>query len=154
MKKTRKGQKKKLDAVFSEYIRKRDSDQYGYGTCITCGKRQHWKELDAGHYVSRYHNATRFEDKNVHAQCKVCNRFKNGQPDEYALSLQKKYGDDILDHLNQLKHTTSKWSLKDYEDAIAHYKEEIEYMDTGKRKCPYCGNWYKNLESHVNTSCS
>ncbi len=30
--------KKKLDKIFSEYIRKRDSDYKGYCKCISCSK--------------------------------------------------------------------------------------------------------------------
>ena len=42
---------KKLDKVFSEYIRKRDTDKNGYGLCCTCAKRLHYKEGHAGHFA-------------------------------------------------------------------------------------------------------
>ncbi len=37
-----------LDRIFSEYIRRRDSDENGIGRCISCGKMVHWKEADCG----------------------------------------------------------------------------------------------------------
>ena len=40
---------KKLDTVFSQYIRLKDSKD-GIGTCVTCGKQDHWKNLQAGHF--------------------------------------------------------------------------------------------------------
>jgi len=43
---------KKLDAVFSQYIRLKDSVG-GYATCFTCGKKDHWKKLQNGHFQSR-----------------------------------------------------------------------------------------------------
>ena len=36
--------KKKLDKVFSEYIRRRNADHLGFITCFTCGVKRHWKE--------------------------------------------------------------------------------------------------------------
>ena len=39
------GLKGKLDRLFSEYIRRRDADA-GYCRCVTCGKLQHWREMD------------------------------------------------------------------------------------------------------------
>lgn len=151
MKKTQKGQKHKLDKIFSEYIRRRNADASGYVSCVTCGKKDHWKNMDAGHYVSRRHNATRWDESNVHVQCPGCNRFRNGAPDEYAIYLKQAYPYDILEELHRKKHTISKWTQKDYEDAIEYYKEELEFLDTGKRKCPYCEKWYKRLEKHIDT---
>ena len=68
----------KLDTVFSEYIRLRDSNKEGICKCITCGEYKHWREMDAGHFISREHMATRWEEENAHAQCPSCNRFKSG----------------------------------------------------------------------------
>ena len=45
---------KKLDTVFSQYIRLKNSvDEIS--TCFTCGKQDHWKKLQNGHFQSRKH---------------------------------------------------------------------------------------------------
>jgi hypothetical protein len=36
---------KKYDAVFSQYIRLRDADKNGICSCITCGAKVHWKNI-------------------------------------------------------------------------------------------------------------
>lgn len=64
--------------IFSMYTRKRDFIKYG-GRCVCCGEiTDHWRNWDAGHYVSVSNgNAeTCFNEKNVHGQCKRCNNPK------------------------------------------------------------------------------
>ena len=53
-KKTRSQVVKSLDSVFSEYIRRRYA-QNEVATCVTCNKKDHWKKLQAGHFMSRKH---------------------------------------------------------------------------------------------------
>lgn len=91
--------KDRLDRVFSEYIRRRDADENGYIKCISCGKRVHWKEADAGHYVNRKHMNLRWDEKNVNAQCRSCNRFDEGNMIGYTQGLVEKYGESILEKL-------------------------------------------------------
>ena len=40
---------KQLDSVFSQYIRQKDSVNE-ITTCFTCGKKDHWKKLQNGHF--------------------------------------------------------------------------------------------------------
>ena len=56
---------KKLDAIFSQYIRLKDADHNGNVTCFTCGKVEHYKKgMQCGHFQSRKHLATRFDEEN------------------------------------------------------------------------------------------
>ena len=46
--------KKKLDTIFSQYIRLKDADHNGDVTCFTCGKVSHYKSgMQCGHFQSR-----------------------------------------------------------------------------------------------------
>ena len=65
--------KTQLDKEFSIYIRNRDKK------CFTCDAELEFKKLQAGHFVSRKHTATRFDEDNTHAQCISCNIFKKGK---------------------------------------------------------------------------
>jgi hypothetical protein len=57
---SRKGLVRKLDKVFSMFIRTRLAKEEQV-QCVTCGTvRKHYKEVDAGHFVSRRHYATRW----------------------------------------------------------------------------------------------
>ena len=52
---------KKLDAIFSRYIRKKNSKN-NLAKCFTCGKVDEWKYLQCGHFQSRRHYATRWDE--------------------------------------------------------------------------------------------
>ena len=68
---------RKLDKLFSEYMRKRDTDVNGYGLCCTCAKRIHYKEGHCGHFMSRRHYATRWDPENVNLQSVFYNKVNN-----------------------------------------------------------------------------
>ena len=56
---------KKLDAIFSQYIRLKDADHKGDVTCFTCGKVSHYKKgIQNGHFQSRRFMSTRYDEKN------------------------------------------------------------------------------------------
>ena len=63
---------KKLDRVFSLYIRLRDTMPGGYVRCISCGQIKKFEDVDCGHFHSRRHMATRFDEDNAHAECRHC----------------------------------------------------------------------------------
>lgn len=89
---------KKIDKVFSQYIRKRDRF-----TCCTCGLVGMNLNMDCGHFVDKSVCGLdlRWDEKNCHAQCRNCNRFLNGNKDKYKEFMIKKYGEDILEYFNQ-----------------------------------------------------
>jgi len=77
-----------LDKWFSLYIRKRDTP----GFCVTCGAWIEFEDSDCGHFISRDRIATRWNDKNAHAQCRKCNRFQSGKQYEHGLKVDEKHG--------------------------------------------------------------
>ena len=103
--------KKQLDSVFSKWVRKQSSQ------CYTCPNRA----TQAGHYVSRMHNALRYSEINVHPQCVVCNVFKHGNMDVYALRLQKQYGADILEKLAAEKQKIKQFTKNELIELIKKY---------------------------------
>lgn len=93
---------KRLDEVFSRYIRLRDTHS-GTGQCITCGASIRFETCDAGHYISRRHMATRWNEENVHAQCVECNRYRYGNLQRYRRSLVLMYGAELVAELERRK---------------------------------------------------
>lgn len=81
-----------LDKAFSIFIRLRDINDDGYSSCVTCGKLMTLKTSQCGHFISRIHYATRWEEKNCAAQCVACNMFKQGKQYEFGLAIDKRYG--------------------------------------------------------------
>jgi 5-methylcytosine-specific restriction endonuclease McrA len=119
-----------LDRIFSEYIRRRDSDENGYGRCISCGKIVHWKDADAGHFVNRAHMALRYDEKNVNLQCRSCNRFDEGNSIGYSEGLVRKYGPEVLDYLKIKKHNLCKFGKFEIDLLKKEYKRKIKEIMT------------------------
>jgi hypothetical protein len=115
--------KKKLDEVFSIFIRMRDK-----GVCFTCCSKSEWKYTDAGHFINRKHLVTRWDERNVHAQCIGCNRFRNGNKEDYAVRLEQLYGHGILQELHMLKQTGKEFKYNELENLINHYQEKIKQL--------------------------
>lgn len=100
--KTRAQLVKELDTIFSRYVRKRDADEYGYCSCITCGRQHLWShgnQMNAGHFMSRGKYGTRWEEKNVNAQCVACNKWQAGRQFEHGIAIDLKYGPGTADWL-------------------------------------------------------
>jgi hypothetical protein len=89
---------KKLDDLFSKYVRLRDSVD-GYCRCCTCGKTLPIKQMQCGHFMSRRHLATRWEEKNTGVQCVSCNIFNQGRQFAFGLYLDARYGVGTSDQM-------------------------------------------------------
>lgn len=125
---TRKGYIDKLDRYFSKYIRLRDTKD-GYGKCISCNGIYSFEKLDAGHFFSRRYMNTRWNENNVHAQCRNCNRFLEGNKYKFGKALEKKIGISEIDRLDYLKSQTKKYTISELKLLIDKYKQIIEEQD-------------------------
>ena len=114
-KRSYKGLRKLAWDTFSKWIRKRDN-----GICITCGKKDDIKEMQAGHFVHR--DCLDFDERNVNCQCPQCNNYKSGRLEVYAMKLIQMYGAGIVEELNLLGHQVRKFSRNELEQIIEKYK--------------------------------
>ena len=121
--------KKKLDVLFSQYIRRRNADHLGRVKCFTCGVEKHWKEQQAGHFQSRSHHSTRWDEVNVQVQCVKCNMFRQGEQYKFGLYLDDRFGDGTAEELENRAKTIVKLNRIDYEEAIERYKQKINELD-------------------------
>ena len=120
---------KKLDKEFSDYIRRKDADNSGFVACVTCGARDYWKRVDAGHFVKRQHRATRFDERNVAPQCRRDNHFMGGRQDDFAKAIIERYGQEVFEELMQKKYQTFKVTRAYLEEMIEHYKKLNAELD-------------------------
>ena len=121
--------KKKLDSLFSQYTRLRNVDHLGRVKCFTCGVEKHWKEQQAGHFQSRSHHSTRWDEVNVQVQCVKCNMFRQGEQYKFGMYLDQKYGEGTAEELEIRSKTIVKLNKTDYEEAIERYKQKIRELD-------------------------
>lgn len=122
--------KTKLDRVFSQHIRLRDSKN-GYCKCITCGEIRFWKDkMQNGHYISRRILITRFDELNCNTQCENCNvwRDKNEMQISYRENLCKKIGEKKVLELEQKRHQVFKVDENWYREKIEFYQKKVNKM--------------------------
>ena len=78
--------------------------------------------MHAGHYISRRHNATLFDERNVHAQCMNCNLWGYGNMGVYTQKLLEKYGSKIIDDLVKKSRTIKQFTRTELEEIIKKYE--------------------------------
>jgi hypothetical protein len=123
MKKTVSKLKKELDKWFSLYIRLREANEYGMVQCFTCGKVAHYKDgMQNGHFQSRKHMSTRFDEENCQVQCVACNMFSQGEQFKFGIHLDAKYGEGTAEYLASVARLQRKVTRADYEEKITYYK--------------------------------
>lgn len=118
---------KKLDRVFSEYIRLRDA-MGGYFRCISCGKIKPYAQADCGHYFSRTKMSTRFDEDNCNAECRSCNRFSADHLDGYRKNLIAKIGQQRFDLLSFKASQVKKWTDFELKSLIDCYTEKVKQL--------------------------
>jgi len=119
---SRKNLIKKLDNVFSQYIRRRFAVN-GITKCVTCGKQAHWKELQAGHFMSRKHYSTRYDETNVQVQCSGCNVFRYGEQYKFGRYLEEAYGEGTAEDLQNKSRQITKFSDIRIKEMIEYYNK-------------------------------
>lgn len=113
--------KKKLDTVFSLYIRKKYADHREYVECVTCKVKKPIKEMQNGHYVSRGNNSLRFSEDNCFPQCVGCNVFKKGNYPAYTSFLINKFGSDHVLNLEKKGREIKQFTIQELQDLIKRY---------------------------------
>jgi 5-methylcytosine-specific restriction endonuclease McrA len=124
---------KKLDRVFSRYIRLKNADETGTVQCCTCGKLLHWGDSHASHFVSRRHMSVRFDERNVHVCCPRCNVFEHGALDDYSKYIIETYGMETFNELLRLKRVNMKWLRSDLEEMIAVYQMKTKQLELDRQ---------------------
>jgi 5-methylcytosine-specific restriction endonuclease McrA len=124
---SRKGLIKKLDQIFSLYIRLRYASNE-MSECYTCGKVDHYKKLQCGHFMSRRHYATRWDEDNCQVQCYSCNVMRYGEQYKFGLRLAKEKELDLPEKLLAKTRKITKFSDVDIKEMIDLYKEKVRVL--------------------------
>lgn len=94
--------------AFSAYIRLRDAIRTTSGVimarCVTCSAVRPIEGvgcMQAGHFLPGRRMGTLFDERNVHAQCYVCNVRLSGNWPEYLDFMVRTYGPEVVDELRR-----------------------------------------------------
>jgi hypothetical protein len=115
---------KKIDVVFSQYVRLSNADKRGYCKCVTCGKVGHWKTggIQAGHFMSRKHYSTRWDERNVKPQCVACNVYKSGEQYKFSQYL----GNNLSQELYMKSNEITKFTIDELQEMYEHYSQQVK----------------------------
>lgn len=116
---TRKSLVEKLDKVFSIYIRRRYAIN-DIAKCVTCGKEDNWNKLQCGHFMSRKHMSTRWDEDNCQVQCAGCNVFKYGE--QYLFS--QYLGNNLSEELYIKSKQICKFTDVELQEKIDYYTQQ------------------------------
>ena len=118
--------KKRAWTIFSKYLRLKYADWRGNVKCCTCNKTRMWNDrIDAGHFISRRHNATLFDERNVHPQCKGCN-MNSGEPVKYYQFMEEKYGVKVINELYKLSKTSKSFTKQELIEMTDKWRKETK----------------------------
>lgn len=120
--------KKILDAVFSEYIRLRAASIGGGVECFTCGNKAYFREMQCGHFQSRRHMSTRWDEENCQVQCPKCNIFNQGEQYVFGTKLDLLYGEGKAAKLGMKAKEMKKFSKAELIELIEHYDKVVEKL--------------------------
>jgi len=126
---------KKLDRVFSEYIRLRDADDNGYVWCITCGRPHYWSDghqINCGHFIPRGRKATRYDERNCHGQCVMCNKYKSGEWDVYEQRMIELYGKETVGELKLKSKIGGSYDAYSLQLLIDEYRQKVKQLKKEK----------------------
>tara|TARA_R100001530_G_scaffold123496_2_gene91443 strand:- start:1444 stop:1848 length:405 start_codon:yes stop_codon:yes gene_type:complete len=124
--------KKEVDKWFSLYIRLKNTLPGGLTICWTCNAVKHYKEMHAGHFQSRRHLATRWDETNVQVQCPRCNLFAQGEQYTFGKLLDVRIGEGTSEELHKKARTKIKFMRFEYKEMIEKYKLAVEIL---KKDC-------------------
>ena len=119
---------KKLDKVFSLYIRLRFAKNK-IAQCFTCGKKDHYKRLQCGHFQSRKYYSTRWDEINCQVQCAGCNVFRYGEQFIFSKNLDLEYGSGCSESLYYKAKQITKYTTLDIEELINKYNSLIKELN-------------------------
>lgn len=121
-----------MDRVFQYYIRLRDAMPGGYTRCISCGKIKPFDQMQAGHFFSRSHFSTRWDEDNVNSECTWDNCWNGEHLLTYKENLIRKIGMQRFNMLEIRCKQTRNWSNFEIVAMVRHYGKLIMQISSSK----------------------
>lgn len=126
--KTRADWMREAQTAFNAYIRERDRNK----PCICCGLPLTQDAIGGGYDAGHYRSVgsaphMRFDERNVHAQRKQCNRYGAGRAVDYRIGLIARIGLEAVEAL-EADQTTRKYSIEELKQIRDTYRARLRAM--------------------------
>lgn len=126
--KTRSQIMKEAQAAFNAFVRERDKGQ----PCICCGAPLTLEAVGGGYDCGHYRSVgsaphLRFDERNAHAQRKVCNRYGAGRAVDYRIGLIERIGLAAVEAL-ETDQDPRHWSREDLIQIRDDYRAKLRAL--------------------------
>ena len=102
-----------------------------YIYCVTCGKQDHWKNMQGGHWISRTWTVHKVTEENIHPQCVSCNKYRPERvADDYTMYMVAMYGIDWVEDMVRAKHEICKRPRQEITDLKDELKARAKAMES------------------------
>jgi hypothetical protein len=115
--------------LFSEYVRRKHSDEGGTAQCYTCGELAYWRDLQCGHAIGGRHNAVLFDEEICRPQCVRDNVFLRGNYPIFTTRLIKENGMEWWEAKLAGARQAVKLTRSDLEAKIEEFKQKLKELD-------------------------
>lgn len=128
----------KLTKIFHLWVRLSNTNSEGMVYCFTSGVQYHYKDLDAGHFISGTKINTRWDERNVFPQSITDNRFRHGRYKEYKKRLIEVHGEEWVEKLIKDSKSVGQPTVSKLKSLIKKYEKKLAEF----KPCSYIGNQY------------
>jgi hypothetical protein len=110
------------------YIHARDASK----PCACCGATSA-AQWDASHYrPAGVNSALKFDERNIHLCCQVCNQHKSGNLTAFRLFMVERYGEELVTEFDN-NHKITRRTREELQAIEAEYKQKLnELKDKGQ----------------------
>ena len=110
------------------------ADDLGYVSCVSCGKSDHYKNMQGGHFIPKGRSSFwALAMENINPQCPGCNKFGMAHgvaAQQYTRWMEDKHGVEFVDYMLANKNRKLKMGKKDYEELLAELNSKIKYHES------------------------
>lgn len=112
---------KQAQQAVNAYVRERDHDL----PCVSCGTYMS-AQWDAGHYrTTASAPQLRFDPRQIHKQCIVCNQHKSGNLVPYRIELIRRIGQEAVDDIES-NHDRHRWTIEECKAIKSEYQQKMK----------------------------
>ncbi|WP_336709821.1 MULTISPECIES: recombination protein NinG [unclassified Cedecea] len=120
---------KQTQQAVNTFIRERDRDL----PCISCGTFTS-AQWDAGHYrTTAAAPQLRFDERNIHRQCVVCNQHKSGNLVPYRVELIERIGIEQVEAIES-DHKRHRWTTEECQAIKAKYQQKTKELISSREE--------------------
>ena len=117
--------------LYSLLMRINHMDEDGYVKCYTCSRVMKLNMSQGGHFLHRaIYSGLMLHPDNSRPQCEECNIHKNGNINVFEKNLHEEIGDDRVNNLYNIRHSTPAPSRQELIEIIKDLKIKLKSKST------------------------